>query len=435
MRRFSKTFLLCLISLLVTANLAFAGEIDILLEKLVEKGVLSGAEAQQIKIETKETIKKEIAAGKSETLPSWLQNIKVKGDFRLRYQYNRTDQENNLFNYRHRGRIRLRLGVDGKVNEKLKVGVGLATGTTDVTSPDAARSTNQTMGDFFAKKPIALDYAYAEYTPAPWVALLGGKFNNPLWLQTDLVWDSDINPEGAVAKFSKRLVPGLTGFFNTGAFILDESSSISHDPMMYIAQAGAVYDLLDNVSLKGSFSYYNFSNIKGSLPDGSSYDTSTARAYGNTRISTTNNNLKYGYATLYPALEVKIKEPFKDLGVPSFLNFQELKIFGEYVKNPHLSKNASGYMAGLGFGAAKIENWGDWNFKYNYAMLERDAVPDFLPDSDRYGGTTGIRAHEAVIQYGLGKNTYLAADYYCSWRLTEPHVPEHLIQLDWNLKF
>ena len=43
--------------------------------------------------------------------------------------------------------------------------------------------------------------------------------------------------------------------------------------------------------------------------------------------------------------------------------------------------------------------YGKWNAKYIYADLEHNAVPDFLPDSDRFNGDTGIKGHEFAIGY------------------------------------
>ncbi len=425
----------------LSVNHSYAGEIDLLLEKLVEKGVLSGSEAQQIKIETKEAMKKEIAQAKSEVLPSWIQTMKLKGDFRLRYQMNRTDNANDTFSYRNRGRFRLRLGVESKVNDKLKVAAGLSTGITTAGEPDAARSTNQSFTDAFAKKPVAWDYAYAEYNPFTWASVIAGKMKNPLWEPTDMIWDTDINPEGGIFKLSKRLIPELDLFATAGAFVLDEISSDSADPMMYVTQFGGTYKVGSKASLKGSFSYYNFSNVKHRNIEGASYDFRAATpgqiAFGNSRENVTGANtgrLRYGYSTLTPALELNIKQPLEFLGIRA-LDIPQLQFFGEYVENPLVERANTGYSAGFKFGAEKIANFGDWDFKYDYVMLGRDAVPDFLPDSDRYGGTTGIRSHEAIFQFGLGPNTYLSGDYYYSARITKPHVPEHLVQVDWNMKF
>lgn len=431
----------CLLLSFSTPSLS-ASEIDILLDKLVEKGILTGAEAQQVKIETKETIKKEIAQAKSESLPSWIQTMKLKGDFRLRYQMNRADRLNNIYQYRHRGRFRLRLGLETKINDKLKVAAGLATGSTTAGTADAARSTNQSFQDAFAKKPVAWDYAYAEYTPFSWVSVIAGKMKNPLWEPTDMLWDTDINPEGGVFKLSKRVVPDLELFGTAGAFILDEISGDSADPMMYIAQAGGQYNLGSKASLKGTFSYYNFSNVKHRNIEGASYDTGATTpgtiAFGNTRENVVPGantaRLAYGYTTLTPAAEFTVKKPLEFLGV-SFLDIPQVKLFGEYVQNPLVERANTGYSAGFQFGAEKIERFGDWDFKYNYVMLGRDAIPDFMPDSDRYEGSTHIRSHEAILNFGLGPNTYLTGNYYYSRRIVTPHVPEHMVQVDWNMKF
>ncbi|MFA5410812.1 MAG: putative porin [Candidatus Omnitrophota bacterium] len=427
--------LLCLIlavcfwvSLIITNS--YAGEIDILLQKLVEKGVLTGAEAQQIKVETKEAVKKEIVAGKSETLPAWVQAIKIKGDFRGRYQYNHGKSTATSTTERHRARIRLRLGVEGKVNDKLKVGVGLATGlnsteSSSTLSADYARSTNQTLYEGFSKKGIGLDYAYAEYAFSPWGNFIGGKFKNPLWEPGDLIWDTDINPEGAALNLNKKLMLGGLGlnvFSTTGVFPLDESSSSGDDPMMYVQQAGLTHNLTDTISLKTALAYM-YTSTQGDTLDGT---------------TSTNTTPLEDFSMLTPAVELKFKEPFKFLGV-GFLNIPSLTLFGEYVKNTHApnDKKDTGFMTGLKFGAEKIEGWGDWQASYNFAALQKDAILDILPDSDRYGGQTGVRAHEAKFSYGLGKNTWFDLDIYRAqrWRAGVARAPETVFQADWNMKF
>ncbi|MFA5437186.1 MAG: putative porin, partial [Candidatus Omnitrophota bacterium] len=112
MKKLALAVAIGLIISLFTAGVSFAGEIDLLLEKLVDKGVLTGAEAQQVKYETQEQVKKEIATGKSESLPAWIQNIKLKGDLRLRYQYKHEKATNDYNKDTHLGRVRARLGLE-----------------------------------------------------------------------------------------------------------------------------------------------------------------------------------------------------------------------------------------------------------------------------------------------------------------------------------
>jgi len=143
---------------------SFAGQVDILLQKLVDKGILTAGEASQVRTETEEEAKVEAAQGKTPGVPDWVRNIKLKGDFRLRYQYKHDKADNDVASDTHIGRVRVRVGLEGKVNDKLMAGVGLATN-----SGGDPRSTNITFGDknggYSTKMEIRLDYAYAKYLP------------------------------------------------------------------------------------------------------------------------------------------------------------------------------------------------------------------------------------------------------------------------------
>ncbi|MCM8789778.1 MAG: putative porin [Candidatus Omnitrophica bacterium] len=414
---------------------SYAGEIDILLQKLVDKGILTTGEAQEIKTETQEQVKKEIAEGKYSSLPQWLQNTKLKGDFRLRYQYNHSKTVAEQTNERHRGRIRLRLGLDSKVNEKLLVALGLATGLNDGSGStfkaDTIRSTNQSFDNSFSKHPINLDYAYAKYCATPWITLLGGKvlLKDALWEAGDLMWDTDITPEGAVAVFNKKIASFDTLLY-TGFFVFEEDSSSGDDPWLFHLQPIISKKLSDDISIKGgvAFDYFSVGNttLNGSGKSNSWYSS------GDTITP------KKDVVNIMPAYELEINNPFKPLQISFLDNVATLKLFGEYVRNLNNSKpddNKSGYMFGLSLGQDKIKKWGDWQISYNFARLEKDAVLDILPDSDRYGGKTNMRGHEFKLSYGLGKNTSLDFDIYRCQSLSNPRAPETLVQVDWNMKF
>jgi hypothetical protein len=414
--------LISVITLGVGTRVSYAGEIDILLQKLVEKGVLTPGEAQQIGTETKEQVKSEIAQGKYSSLPAWVQNTKLKGDFRLRFQNLHEKNTGNISKDTTIGRIRLRLGLDSKVNDKLKVGVGIATGSGD------PRSTNISFGSYSTKKGIYLDYAYAKYDPLSWLNLVGGKMllNDVLWEPTDLIWDTDITPEGGVVGFSKTLNPKTSVFMKTGAMVLvDDTSSVS-GANAYLVQPGINYAINDNLSLKGAVTYEYFQTKDSAT-------TSYSKGQNTKKGSTTAGSYSYNYNNINPALEFSIKEPFKALK----LNVENLKFFGEYVNNLAISDKNSGFSAGFQFGNEKIEKLGDWQVRYIYAMLEKNSVLDLLPDSDRYQGKTGMRSHEGILTFGLGKNTNLGIDVYRSWNIvgTSTKAPETLLQVDWNMKF
>ena len=422
---------------LLTVSVSYAGEIDLLLEKLVDKGVLTGAEAQQVKYETQEKVKKEIATGKSDSMPKWIQNMKLKGDLRLRYQYKHDKNiTNNITQDTHIGRVRMRLGLDAKVNEKIMAGIGIAT-----SSSGDPRSTNISFGSsddgYSTKFGIRLDYAYAKYEPLSWLTLVGGKMllSDVLWEPTDLIWDTDITPEGVVIGFKKSINPETSVFMQTGGLVMKAdsasttaSSNESHPPMAYMLQAGATHKFNDTFSLKGGLAMYNFSNVKGSKASKFSSASNTGISKSGSTVS---GNYTYNYNMLNPGLDLTINDPFKAIG----LNIESAKLFGEYVHNMAAPDKNNGFSTGFQFGNSRVEKWGDWQFKYIYAMLGKDAVLDVLPDSDRYGGKTGIRSHEGIFTFGLGKNTSLGLDIYRSWSILGAKKPETLVQLDWNMRF
>ncbi|HMJ20958.1 MAG TPA: putative porin, partial [Terriglobales bacterium] len=110
---------------------------------------------------------------------------------------------------RNRGRVRIRFGVDGKLNEDFVGGFALATG-----SLGDPTTTNETFTNFFDRKTIGLDRGYITYNPLAhkWLSLTGGKFAYA-WNRTQVTGDPDINPEGFNEKFSWDLkTPGVKNF-------------------------------------------------------------------------------------------------------------------------------------------------------------------------------------------------------------------------------
>ena len=72
--------------------------------------------------------------------------------------------------------------------------------------------------------------------------------------------------------------------------------------------------------------------------------------------------------------------------------------------------------------------------KYIYADLEANSVPDFLPDSDRFDGLTGIRGHEFEINYALVKHVSIGLNFY-HVEAFATDIEQDLLQVDMNVKF
>lgn len=400
----------------------WAGEVDILVQKLVEKGILSPQDAKEILKEVKEEAKKERAAVVKETaeaikkdgdvglaeVPKWVRKTKLKGDLRLRYQL--TDRSRKPD--RQRGRYRLRVGFLTEITDKLDVGFGLATGGND------PRSTNQTLTNSFESPDIRLNYAYARYKPFSWLTLIGGKFKNPLWRPSDLLWDTDINPEGISAMMDYPVGSSVSLFLNTGLWLIDERKCDENDPVMFVAQPGYKLKLGNNAYLKNAVAFYQFDNVKGTTLDHSS-ETNTLRKWKDV--------LRHDFDAYSISAELGIKMPL-DL-VPFFA------VLGSYVNNRTISSEDEGHLIGFKMGDKKVKKKYQWQIKAMYRRLERDAWLDIFPDSDAYSGETNVKGYEVVLQYGLLDNVSLALDYYFMKRIRGKSLSESLLQADLNVKF
>jgi polyhydroxyalkanoate synthesis regulator phasin len=403
---------------------AQAGEIDILVDKLVEKGVISPVEAQIVVDETKHEVSKEIAEAKHKTLPKWLQTFKLKGDLRLRYQNERRKGSANSGEGLHRGRIRFRLGGEAKVTDKVKVGFRFATGS--LADP---RSTNQTMDDTFEKRSFNLDMAYAQWDFADWLTFVGGKMplKKMVWAPSDLVWDTDITPEGVAANLTHTFHPQFDVFFNSGVYFMDfdrNTTNFGRHPNMWVLQPGAIWTPMDGVTVKGGLAYYYTAKVK---------DHTLANSSGTN--STVNNELAFKHNSVNPAVEIGIKKPFDAFNLPDYANVPYLAGFGEYIHNTDPSDDDDGFLVGAKIGHKKVKKKGQWQAKYNYRRLERDAFLDTFPDSDAYGGLTHIRGHEVALKYAFKKNWILGLDYYRTKVIDQDATRENLFQADCIFKF
>ncbi len=129
--------------------------------------------------------------------------VKFSGDIRLRSESffglsnSLANGDNpavlgNELSMRHRLRVRARLAMRGAIGDEFDWGLRLATG-----SFADNISTNQTLTDFYNRKPFALDQAFISYKPheLPGLRLQGGKFEPP-WTSTEMTIDGDLMIEG-----------------------------------------------------------------------------------------------------------------------------------------------------------------------------------------------------------------------------------------------
>jgi len=321
----------------------------------------------------------------------WYDHISWSGDLRYRHE-NIQDSQVDLVTgdvvsrpQRDRQRIRLRFGLQAKVNDVLDTEVRLAT------SPGEINSRNQTLTGSFDNKGIGLDLAQFTLSPLGDVlSLTGGKIKNPFVTlgKAPLIYDGDITPEGMAVAAEIPAADMLTVFGTLGGFWIDEVSN-SVDKMLYALQAGVVI-AIDSLKVKVGGGYHEFT-----------------------------------------LTDVLMDEFFLEAGTQ--LGDLPVKVYGSYVMNGDKSRDNTGYLAGVGVGKAGKQ--GTWQASVDYRALAAEAGSmgdsDFanaLPDSD------GVIAS---AEYALWDNftvglTYIASRYAVS---TPDPLPYNRLQADLVMKF
>jgi hypothetical protein len=368
-----------------------------------------------VKRQLREDIKREVMAKAEKEnwaspgkYPEWAQRIRFYGDVRARYHgsFFPTGNDPHLTNFnaintgspydvsntnnawppsyntdqnRNQVRLRARLGMDADLTNGLAAGLRIATGESN--SPV---STNQTLGaggSNFSKYSIWLDRAFLKYQlPTQDVVAQVGRFDNPFWSPTDLVWYRELGFDGVAVQAKQEVLPDITVFGVAGAFpifntdfnaginnVSSESAKFpSHDKWLYGAQGGFAMRFDPVSEFRFGLAYYDFENVQGqaSQPciivtssDGCSSDLSrplfaqkgnTYSALRNIASGTWNNfgqQAQYQYFGLVQKFRPVVASASLDLG--EFHPFHII-VDGEFVWNSAFNRALT--VAGTGLG-------------------------------------------------------------------------------------
>lgn len=453
-------------------------------ERVAEKARLGEVEAQNkgvvrvqyvpetVKREIRDQVRQEVVAqakaerwGDVNAVPEWLDRLKWDGDFRLRYQGDMFSQNNapeyyfqsigqsigNTLENRDRERIRLRLGLNANVAPGVDVGVRISTGNTS----DPV-STNQTLGTTANKFSLVLDRAFIKLTPLDALSAVGGRIPNPFF-GTDLVWDDDLNFEGAAVGFHpwKKEIREFKPFATVGVFPLQEieqnASVKAKDKWFYGAQAGAEWAPNLHTRIRGGLAYYDYRNIGGvanpTLNDTSYNQTAPqSRQKGNSLFNIDNDgnpvtNLfalaaDYRIANLTLVADFAQTDPVHVIGTLDWarnVGFDQAKILARTGQN--IEPEINGYQAKLTIGYPKITYPNEWQAFVGYRYLQRDAVLDAFTDSDFHLGGTNNKGFIIGGQYGIYKSTWLSARWLSSDEISGLPLSVDVLQLDLNAAF
>jgi Putative porin len=355
------------------------------------------------------------------------------GDFRLR------DEPffggpTNQSQVRNRERFRLRFNATAKLNDEISGGFSLASG--DLNDPI---STNQTINQFYTRKPFTLDRAFINYNPRYFKALTltGGKFAYPFY-RTELTWDNDLNPEGLAQALAWNLKNStlkkvaLVGFELpfaevSGVSATDKSKKLS---VVYGGQIQTVWQLGSRVKFSGSVAFYNYHN-----PDSIAFALATANSTSplNGLLPLGGSSVQNSMATFKDATgkvtNAQFASQFGLIDTIAQFDFDTgnarwpFRLLGDFVQNTRACANVGNIPSGGTFNAAcdprqrrgywletrlgRSAEKGDWQFAYTRMFVEREAVMGAFNFSD-LRQNTNVSQHRIEAFYQAWKPIQLA---------------------------
>lgn len=398
---------------------------DALIDKLVEKGILSVKEANEMREEADKNFTQ--AYSVKSGLPEWVTSMRFNGDLRLRYD--RITADDAAFVTRDRFRYRLRFGYTAVLKDNFEVGIGLTSseGTGQNGSAADPISNNQSFGDNASKKAIGLDKVYVKWTPvnnATWSASSTiGKFDNPITFPSTILFDKDYTPEGFAQEFTLNLNDNHKLKALGTVFILDEISGDTSDPFMFAGQGRweANWSPKWSSSIGGALlSIVNRSGLtNGAIPNVGG---------GNTRTGPT-GVLSNAFTTLYADANVTYtfeKGPWYNAAFP-------VTVGGDYLHNFAATGDHQGYSFGVNLGKAGKK--GLWEINYRYTELQADAWFEEFVESDfganykftapgaggsGYRSGTNVRGHWIKGTYNFYDSLSFSVAYFLTDVINEP---------------
>ena len=378
--------------------------------------------------------------------------LELFGDIRLRYAYNggQTDDESPLqhpapgvaghddWQERERERYRLRLGLRGTLLDDWFFGIRLETS-------NSSRSTNVTFGDETSGGPFAkgsdgifVGQAYGGYKGFKDITLTGGRMPNPL-VNTPMVWDPDINPEGLAEQWKHTFTFGGTPV---------EPASYSKDGKT-IAPVKPSEPFL-KLDLFANFAQFVYDGTATTNPLGPR-PTHTQPVGGNGAqlVPNTNAPTIYNYTgngTVFdthfqggdPALTNAASLAQNQTGINSLLIFDmpmelgwkigklPMHIFGDFAANleaddradaaghPGFGDQRYAFQGGLGVGQLKKKH--DWQVDVYYQLSEQYSLDPNIVDDDIFDARQNMQGVVAKAGYALSDAVSVNFTYHYGWR-------------------
>ena len=389
---------------------------DALVDKLVQKGILSVKEANELKAEADKDFSKTYQTKSG--LPDWVTSFRFSGDIR-----GRIDQfiaQNPDGDDRTRFRYRLRLGATATLYDYFEASLRLTSSDPVESFGGDPISGNTTFRDNGSKKFVWIDAAYGKWVylhnPSFNGFITVGKMDNAFTL-SEMVYDPDYTPEGFMSTLSYSASDRHKLKAVVAGFVLDELASNANDPNLLGGQllweAGWTPKVSSTLGL-ALMSIQNRDHLKNTdVPNNNR---------GNTR--NVDGAPVYGFNPL-------IADAFLTYNLesaPGYRGAFPVRVGGEFMYNPAAPSSADNYawMPGVTFGKAGKK--GLWEFSYRYKWLGANSWWEELTDSDfgayyeggspnddsgeGFSAGTNVRGHAFRAAYSPSDGLILSITYY-----------------------
>ncbi|MEN3331877.1 MAG: hypothetical protein V7641_1242 [Blastocatellia bacterium] len=340
-------------------------------------------------------------------------SLRFSGDLRFRYESFRNQGFDALTEPadRNRLRVRARLALDGTINKNFDWGLKLATGI--FTDPI---TTNQTLTDFFERKPFALERAFIRYDSKGdkvGVQLVAGKFE-PTFRRTQMVWDDDVNVEGASEALYFKTKSPLRQVKLVAFELPFNEVSAGKDGVLYGGQVQTDWQFSSKVSANVNLAYYDWNHPDQVLLGLGALATQVNGGIVNSAGVTSNQNGPLGTSNRIvrnaAGQPVGFLAGFNLVDVLGNLTWQATGRFPvtlvvDFVHNAtgRVSNEKDGYWVGGQVGQLKEK--GDLLFGYYFTRIEQDAVLVPFNFSDILASNS--RAHMPTVGYQIANGVVL----------------------------
>lgn len=410
-------------------------------------------------------------------LSSSISELELYGDVRLRYQYNGGETKStgpvaspgagvagtNDWQERERERYRLRLGLRGTLLDDWFFGVRLETSnnarSTNVTFGDDTASSTAGGGGPFEKNSdtVYVGQAYGGYKGFPGFTFTAGRMPNPM-VNTRMVWDPDINPEGLAEQWKHTFVFGgeappppsyskdgkavvapkppepflkLDIFANFAQFVYDDANPENPlgaratttsngvgsqlvpntDAFLCAWQVGARFNFPHTFYFQLAPTLYNYTG---------NGDTFNIHYVGGNPRLTNADSLATNQTGINSLLvfDMPVEFGWKAWGIP-------MRIFGDFATNfegddrasaagqPGQGSQRYAYQAGLGIG--QLKKRGDWQINIWYQNIQQYALDPNLIDDDIFNAQENMHGIAAQASYNLTAAVNLQLTYAHGW--------------------